>query len=477
VLLGQEDRMDSSQFDTLTRLLSTGRSRRGLASLLALVAAEGLFPSLLAPRNAGAKRKARDGKRGGHGGRGHGKRRQDRKDTRKPDGAKRVGKEDCIQTGKRCPAGKRGGKNGGDTLSCGRCCQGAFKIDDDGKKRCACKEDGVACDSDAHCCSATCQGGVCTSAATASTPPPPPPASAPSPTSPPPPPPPPPATCAGTCAGCCDGAQCLPGNGADACGRDGGACAVCSNPTPLCRNRTCAACTSHAQCGINSLCDDGSCVPCDVCLSGCVFTSVQEAINVAGAGDTIRICPGLYTGNFRIEQSLTLVGAGDGSGAGNTILRGPGSGTVVDASETVPVALRHLRITGGNANGTPGTFSAVGGGIQSFAILTLTGCTVIGNIANDDGGGIYSVNNLTLIDSVVTDNHVPAGGGGGIWQGAGAQLTLDADCRVTDNGARFDDPDSGGGIYNDVSTVTLNGAEVSGNTPDQCGGAPVAGCS
>ena len=87
-------------------------------------------------------------------------------------------------------------------------------------------------------------------------------------------------------------------------------------------------CNTSAQCAAeaNTICEDGSCQPCDVCPSGCAFTSVQAAIDFnAPQLQTIRVCAGTYAGDLTIERSLTLIGAGDAQdAASNTILQGSG---------------------------------------------------------------------------------------------------------------------------------------------------------
>ena len=38
------------------------------------------------------------------------------------------------------------------------------------------------------------------------------------------------------------------------------------------------------------------------------FTSIQAAVNEAGAGDVVRVCPGVYTEFVQINKPLTLLG-------------------------------------------------------------------------------------------------------------------------------------------------------------------------
>jgi predicted outer membrane repeat protein len=224
----------------------------------------------------------------------------------------------------------------------------------------------------------------------------------------------------------------------------------------------CAAACTPATCAGANLCVDGTCQPCDVCASGCFYDAVQPAIDAAIAGETIRVCPGIFTGNLSIDQDLTLIGAGDGNGAGNTILQGTGMNPAVFIDDLADsVTLQHLRITGN------GTSSALGGGILvGGGTLEVIACTMTGNTAFS-GGGIFHGGTLILTESVITDNLATEFGGGIYNDGT---VTIDDASRVTGNNADLTDPDSrGGGIYNDGGTVTLSNTEnVTGNSPDNC---------
>jgi hypothetical protein len=286
--------------------------------------------------------------------------------------------------------------------------------------------------------------------------------------------------------------KCCPGLVKDASGS-------CAAPRSGCIPTTCTpnACGSVPDgcggtlgcggCAGNSLCVGGACQPCDVCPSGCTFSTVQDAIDAAISGETIRICAGAYNEDLTIDQGLSLIGAGDGNGAGNTILRGTGTTSVVTIAVGTSVNLQRLRITGGAATGfgggilndrgtltvidctvTGNTATNNGGGIDnSFGTMTLSGCTVTKNEAAFRGGGIGNSGTLILNGSVVSDN-TATDFAGGIYAFSGT-VTLDAASRVTGNDAKPTDPGSGGGIYKNVgATVTLNGGVVSDNTPNNC---------
>lgn len=255
--------------------------------------------------------------------------------------------------------------------------------------------------------------------------------------------------------------------------------------------RKTAACGS---CGGGQVCEraGGTCEACDVCASGCAFASVQAAITAAASGETIFVCPGTY-GRITIGKNVTLIGAGDGTDAGtNTILDGGDSGTVVSVGNGATVRLEALRLT----NGLGGS----GGGVRNEGTsLAIARCTLAGNEASSDGGGIANYGGLTVTDSTITDNTAGVGGGGILNNGGTATLTR---CGLSLNRAQagggifnwqngsvsVDDTDVtqntstspanyGGGIHNESGTATLlNGSTVTGNSTPNCVNVTGSGC-
>jgi hypothetical protein len=255
--------------------------------------------------------------------------------------------------------------------------------------------------------------------------------------------------CVQACAGCCSGDTCAPGTSAAACGSGGAACAVCSGVQHLCLNGTCR---------------------CDVCASGCPYPTVQAAVADPAGPSTIRICAGAYTGSVAIDRDVHLIGAGDGNGAGDTILTRTDFGSVVTVNTGRTVTLERLRITGGN---NP---FGVGGGINTAGRVTLTHCTVAENSARaGGGGGIVNIGRLTLDASHVTGNQ--AGDTGGASDGGGiVSVSFGSVCRVTlQNGSTVSGNSasgSGGGISNGSGcTLTLlGGSSIVGNDAANGGG-------
>ena len=249
------------------------------------------------------------------------------------------------------------------------------------------------------------------------------------------------------------------------------------------------------------------------CLSGDPVTCGADLQAALDAGGTIHVCPGRYRGGFELTTAVTIIGAGQGAGAGsNTILDVTGGGVVLEIPAVVgPVVLERLRLTGAAAQS--------GGGIQQYGTtLRMTECTLTGNVGQP-GGGIYVLENRTLemVRCTVSDNEGDGGGagivtfgtttltdclleknlaqgpGGGLWirggtttllgstqvrdneattTGGGISLTggtleIAETCRVTGNAAA-----KGGGIYNGGGTVILQGAAPSpivvNNCPNNC---------
>lgn len=297
-----------------------------------------------------------------------------------------------------------------------------------------------------------------------------------------------------------------------------GKCAGCA---PICTPGTCGGdgCGGSCACDAGTVCDGESCQPCNVLCTG-TPTACGEALNTAilsaSAGDALYICPGTYQGIYAPAVSIALYGAGDGDDpTTDTILDGGGVNTVL--SLRVPEAtVAGMRITNGNGlaggvevgsgdatvlnctmTGNTAIFfggglivtsanltirnstisdntTNLGGGGLYFAGATgeISDCVISGNTALDGGGGIHADGvTLSISGTAITDNDASTGVttvGGGLRLAAGT-TTLDSACSITGNKAG--PGASGGGIFGESGAVAaLNGATVTGNTPDQCAG-------
>jgi hypothetical protein len=192
--------------------------------------------------------------------------------------------------------------------------------------------------------------------------------------------------------------------------------------------------------------------------------SLRYEIGAAHSGDTIVFDKKLDGGTITLwSQNELLINK-------NLTIQGPGAGllTVADGGDLVgcrifeieiaTVTLSGLTISNGRgrASAYSGDFyDGQGGGILNRGTLTIGGCTMTGNSA-ENGGGIYNTGTLTVNNnSTVSDNGLPGiGFGGGIYN-AGT-LTV-SNSTVSGNFAWF-----GGGIYN-TGGATVSGCILSGN--------------
>jgi hypothetical protein len=100
--------------------------------------------------------------------------------------------------------------------------------------------------------------------------------------------------------------------------------------------------------------------------------------------------------------------------------------------------------------------------------MTLTGSTVDGNEANDDGGGIRNAGGLLLLTASVVSGNTTADDGGGIRNEDGVVIVRQS--VVSGNTAEGSDSNFGGGIFNVGGTTELIGSVVTGNVARIDGG-------
>jgi hypothetical protein len=190
------------------------------------------------------------------------------------------------------------------------------------------------------------------------------------------------------------------------------------------------------------------------------YTTLQDAVNAAAAGDALTV-QGTCTGTTTIGEDLTVTGQ-PANGYPTPTLNGNQAGTVVTIGGGT-VTINTLTITGGVAS------ICCGGGISNSATLILNNVIVSGNSTTEGaGGGIGNTGSLTLNSTTVSDNNATAGAG--IW--SNGTLILNGTSSVTGNSAV-----QGGGIEGAGGTVTLNdNTSISGNSasPDGAVGGGIA---
>jgi CSLREA domain-containing protein len=247
---------------------------------------------------------------------------------------------------------------------------------------------------------------------------------------------------------------------------------------------------------------DGTCTAAEI-GDGCTLREAINAANAVAGADTIDATGvsgtiGLTTALPDLSSDITILGPGP------TVLRVSRSATarfrIFTILSSVTANISGVTITGGwTADGMDGTQvggpGEAGGGIFNSGTLTLTDCTISGNLTGKggagsygpggSGGGIYNDGTLTIIASTVSSNRSgnggpgrPGGGGGfrggpgglgaGIYSRGTATLinTTVSGNRSGDGGpASFDQsggPGPGGGIGNS-GTLTVSNCTISGN--------------
>jgi hypothetical protein len=202
-----------------------------------------------------------------------------------------------------------------------------------------------------------------------------------------------------------------------------------------------------------------------VCPKGCTYSQISDAVASAHSGDNVRVASGTYNGGFAINKNLTLLGAG----APSTTIRGGGPVITVgrfEAPSEPTVSIRNVTITGGlTQSAFGGTVEALGGGIWippamdfgTGANLEISSSVITGNVAapatsvdagfscgpvgdcvfaHAGGGGIDSWGNLTIRNTIVSNNR------------AAGPVTSDA---------------NGGGIYSQQGTLVIDHSVIAGN--------------
>jgi parallel beta-helix repeat protein len=139
-----------------------------------------------------------------------------------------------------------------------------------------------------------------------------------------------------------------------------------------------------------------------VCPGGCVYSSIQTAINASSNGDTIQVQSGIYYENVLIIKQLTL------SGIGMPVVDANGSGSAIT------LAADGIILEG---------FTATGGGYRPEAGIKVTSNNnmIRGNIANSnnwEGIDLWSSSNNTLRDNNASNNDY------GIWLSSSSNNTL-----------------------------------------------------
>jgi len=186
-----------------------------------------------------------------------------------------------------------------------------------------------------------------------------------------------------------------------------------------------------------------------VCADGCAFTTLQAAVQAAGAGDALGVLDAVHTEQgIVLDKDLTILGqSSDGTVVQGHVEFGEATESVFVVAEGATVILKDLTIR----HGSPESGMEVGGAVENRGAVTLERCIITDNSASA-GGGMNNFGSMTLINTIVSNN---------IADGTGAGFT---GCGT------------GGGIKVEQGPLVLVNSTVSGNSSQGDGGGIFVAC-
>lgn len=203
------------------------------------------------------------------------------------------------------------------------------------------------------------------------------------------------------------------------------------------------------------------------------YATIQDGVNAAGEGDTVKVAPGTYSGlgNRDVEFNGANIVVMSDVGAPQTIIdcEGLSAAFVAFSDEDSTCVIRGFTITNGSRTN--------GGAISvSHSAVTIEDCVIHGNSASN-GGGIYYAYASTqgFIRNCMMYGNTASYRGGAIscdhGYAPGWVPPVIRDCIIYDNEESTENTYGGGGIYCSYSDATIVGCTVVGNSGEPGRGA------
>ena len=167
--------------------------------------------------------------------------------------------------------------------------------------------------------------------------------------------------------------------------------------------------------------DDGQATPTSCGASAATHDTIQEGVDAAVDGDTVKVCPGLYEENVNVAESLIIKGAKAGVD-GKTRTVNPANESVVHSVDpNLPIFM--LQADGIVLNGFLVEGNTNNAGIQTSP--TFSGYQLLNNVVRDNVFGIYlhsggPTNTLVRRNLLDNNNQPGAASGNGIYSDQGA---------------------------------------------------------
>ena len=194
--------------------------------------------------------------------------------------------------------------------------------------------------------------------------------------------------------------------------------------------------------------------------------TVQNGVDAALAGGTVNLAAATYTlaQEVAINKNITVRGAA----ANTTTVSGNNASRVFNVRSNITATLDKMTIANGNTTSNP--YSNNGAGIYNEGQLTLSNSIISQNTAasfkpldEPRGGGVFNSGTLNVVDTVISNNTSTASSYGG---GIASTGTLNIN-RSTLSGNSSNR--SGGGLIS-FGPVTISNTTISGNTAGIDGG-------
>lgn len=197
-------------------------------------------------------------------------------------------------------------------------------------------------------------------------------------------------------------------------------------------------------------------------------TNIQDAVNMASAGDTVWVAKGIYYLSGQVSITNAVIVRSHGNHSAETVVNGnyPAVTSRCFKLSHSNAVLEGFTITNGSAQAT--NRNARGGGGVLIESGTLRNCLVTGNSTTNAGGGVHAVgacsiiSNCDIIGNALMTRPYVEGGGAKIEAGA-----LMVNCRVMFN--RQTDLTKGGsygaGVAVESGAVLCNSVIVSNILP------------
>ncbi len=245
------------------------------------------------------------------------------------------------------------------------------------------------------------------------------------------------------------------------------------------------------------------------------YNSIQLAVDAVNNAHTVLVYDGTYSEDVEFDRfndnTTTLRSV---CGPDMTIINGSGSGSTVTFTRNGGSQLDGFQVTGGtigihvsgsqtsvnnclvHSNSNSGIYAGQTGDVPTLTLTNSeiynntsdrgagvsiwrgTGHTISNSIIRDntttgdslaDGGGglhVFQVGTLAISNSVISDNESVDYAGGGLYITQVAELTI-SDSIISGNTTNA----SGGGVYNNQSTINFIRSRITGNTAGSMGGA------